>query len=272
MKRFIGPVTMADPQVSDAEHELFGGPLRYDMGWSQHEHATLDLTMMSALRSMPTLVGATLRMAWQADRRALLSVGVSEIGQGIAAAAGLLAVHAVMHALLAGNGSAAERLHALLPGLLAAATIGVINSIDPAVTDRATRFLTQTGYGRIRVVTADAEHLPAEVVPDGGFDAIVVTVDTWDLPWIDALAEGGRLVAPVRLHGYHSGPSASPSATGPCTATSRSSSAALSPCRATAPGTGIAAPSQAPASTCPGKTAPRCPSTNSPQPSPASRP
>ncbi|MFH7334786.1 methyltransferase, FxLD system [Streptomyces sp. KHY 26] len=75
--------------------------------------------------------------------------------------------------------------------------------IDPAVTDRATRFLTQAGYGRIRVVTADAEHLPAEVVPDGGFDAIVVTVDTWDLPWIDALAEGGRLVAPVRLHGYH---------------------------------------------------------------------
>ncbi|MFE0037266.1 methyltransferase domain-containing protein [Streptomyces sp. NPDC059015] len=75
--------------------------------------------------------------------------------------------------------------------------------IDPAVTDRTTRFLPETGYGRIRAVTADAEHLPAEVVPDGEFNAIVVTVDTWDLPWIDALAEGGRLVAPVRLHGYH---------------------------------------------------------------------
>ncbi|MFB6961393.1 methyltransferase domain-containing protein [Streptomyces sp. NPDC056309] len=75
--------------------------------------------------------------------------------------------------------------------------------IDPAVTDRATRFLAQTGYDHVRVVTADAEHLPAGVVPDGGFDAIVVTVDTWDLPWIDALAEGGRLVAPLRLHGYH---------------------------------------------------------------------
>ncbi|WP_327290470.1 methyltransferase, FxLD system [Streptomyces sp. NBC_01198] len=75
--------------------------------------------------------------------------------------------------------------------------------IDPAVTDRATRFLRQTGYDQVRVVTADAEHLPAGVVPDGGFDAIVVTVDTWDLPWIDALAEGGRLVAPLRLHGYH---------------------------------------------------------------------
>ncbi|WP_406361461.1 methyltransferase, FxLD system [Streptomyces sp. NBC_01579] len=75
--------------------------------------------------------------------------------------------------------------------------------IDPAVTDRATRFLAQTGYDRVRVVTADAEHLPAGIVPDGGFDAILVTVDTWDVPWIDALAEGERLVAPLRLHGYH---------------------------------------------------------------------
>ncbi|MGW2695683.1 methyltransferase, FxLD system [Streptomyces sp. NPDC001296] len=74
--------------------------------------------------------------------------------------------------------------------------------IDPAVTDRATRYLAQTGYGRVRVVTADAEHLPADIIPDGGFDAILVTVDTWDLPWIGALADGGRLVAPVRLHQY----------------------------------------------------------------------
>ncbi|MEU2621989.1 methyltransferase, FxLD system [Streptomyces sp. NPDC007157] len=74
--------------------------------------------------------------------------------------------------------------------------------IDPAVTERATRFLTQAGYDHIRVATADAEHLPTDVVPDGGFDAIVVTVDTWDLPWIHALAEGGRLVAPLRLHQY----------------------------------------------------------------------
>ncbi|MFI0721893.1 methyltransferase, FxLD system [Streptomyces sp. NPDC021224] len=74
---------------------------------------------------------------------------------------------------------------------------------DPAVTERATRFLARTGYGHVRVVTADAEHLPAGVVPCGGFDAVVVTVDTWDLPWIDALAEGGRLIAPLRLHGYH---------------------------------------------------------------------
>lgn len=42
-----------------------------------------------------------------------------------------------------------------------------------------------------------------EAPPEGGFDAIVVTADTGDLPWIDALPVGGRLVAPLRLHGYH---------------------------------------------------------------------
>nr|WP_239081638.1 methyltransferase, FxLD system [Streptomyces sp. SID9727] len=75
--------------------------------------------------------------------------------------------------------------------------------IDPAVTERATSFLPEAGYDRVSVVTADAEHLPTGVVPEGGFDAIVVTVDAWDLPWIGALAEGGRLIAPLRLHGYH---------------------------------------------------------------------
>lgn len=130
MKRFFGKVRMADPQVSDAERELFGGPLRYDMGWSQHEHAGLDLTMRSALRQMPGLVSATLRMAWSADRRALVAVAISELGQGIAAAVGLLAINAVMHALL-GAGDAAERLHALLPGLLAAAGVAVVNSAWP---------------------------------------------------------------------------------------------------------------------------------------------
>ncbi|WP_406358368.1 ATP-binding cassette domain-containing protein [Streptomyces sp. NBC_01635] len=127
VRRFFGRVRMAEPQVSDAERELFGGPLRYDMGWSEHEHAQLDLTMLSALRSMPRLVGATLRMACQANRRALLAVAISEVGQGIAAAMGLLAVNAVMHTLL-GSGTPVERLHAMLPALTVGAGAAVVNS------------------------------------------------------------------------------------------------------------------------------------------------
>ncbi|MFJ1604617.1 ABC transporter ATP-binding protein [Streptomyces sp. NPDC088253] len=170
MKRFFGPVKMAEPQVSDAEQELFGGPLRYDMGWSHHEHAGLDLTMMSALRSMPALVGTTLRMAWSADRRALLAVAVSEIGQGIAAAVGLLAINAVMHALLAGSGDAARRLHALLPGLLAAAAIGVVNSALSAwSTSRAGRLEPMVERIATTQYLAAAASVELEAIDDPDF-------------------------------------------------------------------------------------------------------
>ncbi|MEU1035784.1 ABC transporter ATP-binding protein [Streptomyces mirabilis] len=174
MKRFFGPVKMAEPRVSDAEQELFGGPLRYDLGWSQHEHAGLDLTMTSALRSMPALVGATLRMAWQADRRALLAVAVSEMGQGIAAAIGLLAINAVMHALLAGSGSAPERLHALLPGLLAAAAISVVNSVLSAwSTSRAGRLEPKVERIATTQYLAAAASVELEAIDDPDFRRLV---------------------------------------------------------------------------------------------------
>ncbi|MFJ5895533.1 ABC transporter ATP-binding protein [Streptomyces sp. NPDC093064] len=165
---------MAEPQVSDAEQELFGGPLRYDMGWSQHEHATLDLTMMSALRSMPALVGATLRMSWNADRRALIAVAASEVGQGIAAAVGLLAVNAVMHALLGGNGSAVHRLHALLPGLIAAGAIAVVNSALAAwSTSRAGRLEPLVERIATTQYLAAAASVELEAIDDPNFRRLV---------------------------------------------------------------------------------------------------
>lgn len=127
MKRFFGQVRMTEPVVSEAERELFGGPLRYDTGWSEHERAWLDLTMLTAIRVMPRLVRGTLRRAWQADRPSLLGVGVSEIGQGIVAAVSLLAVNAVMHALL-GGGTPVERLHTALPALITVAVVAVVNA------------------------------------------------------------------------------------------------------------------------------------------------
>ena len=74
--------------------------------------------------------------------------------------------------------------------------------IDPLITGRARRFLDTTGYDHVRVVTADAGHTPQDLLPAGGFDAVIVTVETWDLPWTDLVAEGGYLVAPLRIHGY----------------------------------------------------------------------
>ncbi|MFD5583328.1 methyltransferase, FxLD system [Streptomyces sp. NPDC127063] len=103
------------------------------------------------------------------------------------------------HVLEVGSGGYNAALIAELVGRTGQVTTV---DIDPDVTDRATRFLSATGYDRVRVLTADAEHLPPEAIPEGGFDAVIVTVDTWDLPWITMVAEGGRLVAPLRLHQY----------------------------------------------------------------------
>jgi protein-L-isoaspartate(D-aspartate) O-methyltransferase len=72
--------------------------------------------------------------------------------------------------------------------------------IDPQVTDRARRLLTDNGYTRVRVVTADAEQGVPEHAP---YDRILVTVGAWDIPpaWVDQLVADGRLVVPLRMRG-----------------------------------------------------------------------
>lgn len=71
--------------------------------------------------------------------------------------------------------------------------------IDPDVTERAERFLKATGYGeQVRVVLADAD---APLPVDGPLDFVIVTAGAWDIApsWLQALAEGGRLVVPLRM-------------------------------------------------------------------------
>lgn len=73
--------------------------------------------------------------------------------------------------------------------------------IDPWVTDRATQFLAETGYAdAVTVVTGDAEHGAPEGAP---YDAIIVTVGSWDIPpaWPEQLAAAGTLVVPLRMCG-----------------------------------------------------------------------
>ncbi|MEV3984312.1 methyltransferase, FxLD system [Nonomuraea sp. NPDC049758] len=71
--------------------------------------------------------------------------------------------------------------------------------IDPFVTERASRFLAATGYGQVRVVLGDAEHAAERHTPSGGFDAVIVTVGVWDVPWGHLLAPDGRMVVPLRF-------------------------------------------------------------------------
>jgi protein-L-isoaspartate(D-aspartate) O-methyltransferase len=72
--------------------------------------------------------------------------------------------------------------------------------IDPFVVDRASVFLAEAGYERVRVLLADAEAGVPEHAP---FDRIIVTAGAWDIPpaWTEQLAEDGVLVVPLRMRG-----------------------------------------------------------------------
>ncbi|MFJ9645493.1 NUDIX domain-containing protein [Streptomyces sp. NPDC101206] len=84
---------------------------------------------------------------------------------------------------------------------------GAVVSVDtdPYVRARTVRFVEETGYaGRVLSVPGDGAHgAPAHLLPAGGFDAVLVTAAVDDVPtvWRDQLAEGGRLVLPLRLGG-----------------------------------------------------------------------
>jgi protein-L-isoaspartate(D-aspartate) O-methyltransferase len=72
--------------------------------------------------------------------------------------------------------------------------------IDQEIADRARACLTAAGYRDVRVLCADGEFGAAQYGP---FDRIIVTVGTWGIPpaWVEQLAEGGRLVVPLRTKG-----------------------------------------------------------------------
>ncbi|MGO4425279.1 ABC transporter ATP-binding protein, partial [Streptomyces sp. MCAF7] len=90
----------ATEETSESEQLLFGGRLRYDMGFSRYDDAYLHLSLWAMARRLPRLVGSTVRLAWAADRRALQTVAAAELGQGIGQAFSLVAVNDALAALL----------------------------------------------------------------------------------------------------------------------------------------------------------------------------
>lgn len=115
-------------EVSESERLLFGGPLRYDGGWSRHDGSFLELGLRAMVLRMPRLIGSTIRLAHRADRRALLQVAVAEAGGGIAQAVGLVAVNRVLAQLLE-QGEITERLAAAAPALVAVAVTAVVGAL-----------------------------------------------------------------------------------------------------------------------------------------------
>ncbi|MEV6108879.1 ABC transporter ATP-binding protein [Streptomyces sp. NPDC051940] len=123
--------------MSESERLLFGGPLRYEAGWGAHEGKAYELGLAGIVRALPGLLGTSVRLARQADRTATRAVILSELGRGVTAALGLLAVNSVLARLLAG-GDVPDRLRAAVPALVAVAAAAVAGTLLRAVSTYGT--------------------------------------------------------------------------------------------------------------------------------------
>lgn len=125
------------PASSESEHLLFGGPLRYDMGWSQHADAFLELNFRAMVTRLPSLLASSFRLAWTADRRAARIVLAAELSRGAAQAVSLLAVNSVLGRLMT-SGPVEDRLRGALPALITVAAVMLIAALLRAASTYAT--------------------------------------------------------------------------------------------------------------------------------------
>ncbi|WP_042385291.1 ABC transporter ATP-binding protein [Streptacidiphilus melanogenes] len=171
--RLLARPVPAQGVVSASETELFGGPLRWDMGWTQHEYARLQMTLLGTLCSLPRLVGTVLRLAWAADRRALLTIAVTETGQGLAGALSYLAVTGLLRHLFAA-GPVEARLHAAEPALAAVAVIATVNAVLASLSTSATGRLEPKIERRVsELYLSGAAQVELAAVEDAAFQRLV---------------------------------------------------------------------------------------------------
>ncbi|MFI7411604.1 ABC transporter ATP-binding protein [Streptomyces sp. NPDC049627] len=107
------------------------------MGWNQHRDAFLELNFRAMVTRLPSLLGSSFRLAWQADRRAARTVLGAEVVRGLAQAVGLLAVNSVLGRIM-GGGPLEERLRGAVPALVAMAAVMVVSTLLRAASTYAT--------------------------------------------------------------------------------------------------------------------------------------
>lgn len=134
----MGKRSGAEPAgVSESERLLFGGPLRYDMGWNQHADAFLELGFRAMVTRLPSLLLSSLRLARQADPQAARTVLAAEVGRGVAQAVSLLAVNSVLAGLMAA-GPIEDRLRGTVPALVTVAAVMLVAALLRAASTYAT--------------------------------------------------------------------------------------------------------------------------------------
>lgn len=124
-------------EVSESERLLFGGPLRYDMGWNQHREAFLELDLRAMVTRLPGMLMSSLRLSRQADPGATRVVLAAQVAIGVAQAVSLLAVNSVLGRLI-GTGTIEERLRGAAPALVIMAAVMFVAALLRAASTYAT--------------------------------------------------------------------------------------------------------------------------------------
>ncbi|WP_106409611.1 ABC transporter ATP-binding protein [Streptomyces odonnellii] len=114
----------AEATISRAERELYGGRLRHDQSFVRHEGPLTRLSFGHMAAALPRMMAMVLRSGRQTDRRALAGVVLAQLGQGLTAAWGLVAVNAVLTRLFA-DGPTVDKLRGAVPSLAALAVTAV---------------------------------------------------------------------------------------------------------------------------------------------------
>ncbi|MGW3765367.1 ABC transporter ATP-binding protein [Streptomyces sp. NPDC005131] len=120
--------TPAKDTISNAERELYGGRLRYDQSYVRHVGPLTRLSFGHMAAALPRMVALVLRTGWQTDRRAMTCVVAAQLGQGVTAAWGLVAVNSVLTDLFA-EGPTADKLREALPSLAVLAATAVVAAL-----------------------------------------------------------------------------------------------------------------------------------------------
>ncbi|MFE9136280.1 ABC transporter ATP-binding protein [Streptomyces sp. NPDC007355] len=164
------PLAAAAGGPSDSEQLLFGGELTYDHGWGAHNGAWLKLSLRAMAVSLPRHVALAVRLAREADRKALVAVAFTEAVRGVCRAVSLVAVNSLLVELLA-PGDITGRLRAALPALTLVAVLAVVGSgcksasaaatgiLEPKVQRVATeRYLGLVARVELEAIEDDAFH------------------------------------------------------------------------------------------------------------------
>ncbi|MEV6976872.1 ABC transporter ATP-binding protein [Kitasatospora sp. NPDC093806] len=122
------PTEPAEPAGSPSEQFLFGGSLRYDYNFDDHEQTMLRVGFLTVARQIPGLLRTAVVLAWQADRAALVVVAAAELGRAAATAFGLLATNQALGSLFTA-GRADQSLRAALPAVLAIGAAAAFSAV-----------------------------------------------------------------------------------------------------------------------------------------------